>query len=219
MIDDLVSKGTDEPYRMFTSRAEHRLLLRESNADARLTPLGFEHGLVKAGQWTLFETRRDRLAELTRRLETERARPDAALRALFADMGESPPAEALPLGELFRRPHITQLDFARIWPPFLDYPEDIRREAETAFRYAGYVLRQKEQARRGKNAEQTALPPGLDYRGIAGLTTEAREKLDAIRPLNLGQAGRIPGVTPAALACLEIALKKYGEEKKRELSA
>lgn len=211
LVDDLVTRGTNEPYRMFTSRAEHRLLLRESNADARLTPLGRERGLVGEEQWELFQKRQSALDSLMERLHSERARPDAELRDLFSRLGENAPANALPLGELFRRPWVTQELLARIWPPFLDYAEDVRAEAETAFRYAGYVSRQEENARRLLAAEKTPLSANLDYEAVAGLTTEAREKLAAVRPATLGQAARIPGITPAAVACLEIHLKKLAQ--------
>lgn len=208
LVDDLVTRGTDEPYRMFTSRAEHRLLLRESNADARLTPLGREAGLVNDAHWELFRTKEKRLGELMHALQTERVRPDERLRTFFQRLGHSAPANAMPLGELFRRPEITQSIFAEFWPAFADYEEDIRAEAENAFRYAGYVSRQEETARRMRDADTVLLPDDLNYAAMAGLTTEAREKLEKIRPATLGQASRIPGVTPAAVSCIEIALKK-----------
>jgi len=142
-------------------------------------------------------------------LHEERVTPDARLRAFFASLGENAPANAMPVGELFRRPAVTQEAFADLWPKILNYSADIRAEAEIAFRYAGYVARQQEAAKRMASAENIALPQDMDYACIAGLTTEAKEKLNAIKPLTLGQAGRIPGITPAALACIEIQLKKH----------
>jgi len=208
LVDDLVTKGTNEPYRMFTSRAEYRLLLRESNADARLTPLGRRYGLVSDAHWEMFQSRQGLLQTLTRELHDERVTPDARLRTFFADLGENAPTNAMPVGELFRRPAVTQEALAEFWPKLLYYPEDIRAEAEILFRYAGYVARQQEAARRMADTENTALPKDMDYTRIAGLTIEAKEKLSAIKPLTLGQAARIPGITPAALACIEIQLKK-----------
>lgn len=208
LVDDLVTKGTNEPYRMFTSRAEHRLLLRESNADARLTPLGRAFGLVGEEQWEQFQKRRDALEALLEHLSRERVTPGPALRDLFARLGEAVPANAMPLGELFRRQSVTQALLAEIWPGLLSFDEDVRAEAETVFRYAGYVSRQEENAKRSRAAEHTPLPPAIDYASVAGLTREAREKLAEIRPTTLGQASRIPGITPAALACLEIQIKK-----------
>jgi tRNA uridine 5-carboxymethylaminomethyl modification enzyme len=208
LTDDLVTKGTNEPYRMFTSRAEHRLLLRESNADARLTPFGRKYGLVKDAHWELFQNRRERLDQLMTELGERQTTPDARLRDLFAQIGSGLPTSSMPLGELFRRPQVSQQTVAELWPGLMDYPEDCRAEAEVSFRYEGYVKRQEELARRMSRAEKTPLPPDLDYNSIAGLTLEVREKLSAVRPLTLGQAGRIPGITPAALNSIEIQLKK-----------
>lgn len=208
LVDDLVTKGTNEPYRMFTSRAEYRLLLRESNADARLTPVGRCYGLVSDSHWELFQSRQDALRDVMTRLQQERVTPDARLRAFFADLGENAPANAMPVGELFRRPAVTCESLAALWPKILEYPEDIRVEAETAFRYAGYVARQQEAAKRMADAANAALPADMDYARIAGLTNEAKEKLNAVKPMTLGQAARIPGITPAAIVCIEIHLKK-----------
>ncbi len=208
LVDDLVTRGTDEPYRMFTSRAEHRLLLRESNADLRLTPLGRELGLVGDGQWDLFQKRKADLEALLGELSSIRLTPGASLRAFFAEMGQSAPANALTLGELFRRPFMQTAALARLWPEFAGYPEEARAEAEVTLRYAGYVERQEETARKQAAGEAKPLPEALDYALVAGLTTEAREKLAAVRPATLGQAARIPGLTPAAVACIEVHLKK-----------
>ncbi len=208
LVDDLVTRGTDEPYRMFTSRAEHRLLLRESSADARLTPLALQYGLITDEHQQLFEERRTLQNRLTEELESIRVTPDATLREVFAGLGINPPATALPLGELFRRPGMTAEAVARLWPGLSDYPQDIRSEVEIACRYAGYVERQEQSAARQSALERLALPADINYYEVAGLTTEAREKLSAVRPAGLGQAGRIPGITPATLTCLEIHLKK-----------
>lgn len=208
LVDDLVTKGVNEPYRMFTSRAEHRLLLRESNADIRLTPFGRRYGLVTNSHWELYQKRQTNLQTLMDGLNTDRVTPDGKLRAFFENLGESAPANAMPVGELFRRPTVTTQNLAALWPKILEYPEDIRAEAETIFRYAGYVARQEEAAQRMAGIEHTPLPAGLDYSLVAGLTTEAKEKLNTIRPRTLGQAARIPGLTPAAITCLEIQLKK-----------
>jgi tRNA uridine 5-carboxymethylaminomethyl modification enzyme len=208
LVDDLVTRGTNEPYRMFTSRAEHRLLLRESSAEARLTPLGRDRGLVTNAHWELFSRRESLRAELTERLENFRITPGPAVREIFTACGLPPPAEAQPLGHLFRRPDMTPALLERLWPDIARYPADVAREVETALRYAGYVERQEQRAGRGRSLESVLLPPDLDYLGVAGLTTEAREQLAAVRPATLGQAGRIPGITPAAVACLEIQLRK-----------
>jgi tRNA uridine 5-carboxymethylaminomethyl modification enzyme len=156
----------------------------------------------------MFQSRQSSLRQLMQDLHEERVTPDARLRTFFADLGENAPSNAMPVGELFRRPAVSLETLASLWPKILNYPEDIRSEAETVFRYAGYVARQQEAAKRMAGAENTALPQDMDYTGIAGLSAEAKEKLNAIKPRTLGQAARIPGITPAALACIEVQLKK-----------
>ena len=208
LADDLVTKGTKEPYRMFTSRAEYRLLLREANADARLTPLGRDLGLVGDAQWQAFQHKQAALAELLERLRMVRVLPDAPTRDLFAELGEPVPSKALTLEDVLRRPSFTLERLERLHPGLNDYPEDVRLEAETSVKYAGYLARQEELVRHASRQEAVLLPVDLDYASVAGLTREIVEKLSAVQPGNLGQAGRISGVTPAALSCLEIHLKK-----------
>ncbi len=208
LVDDLVTKGTDEPYRMLTSRAEHRLLLRQSNAAERLTPLGRELGLVSDEQWRLFSEARKLTEGLEQALRERRVSPDAPLRETFARWGEPLPSGAVALGELFRRPFMDEGRMAEIWPEYLNFPAPVRAEVETRFRYQGYVERQEELAGRGARAEKNALPDDLDYAAVPGLSREAVEKLSSVRPKSFGQASRIPGITPAALTCVEIFLKK-----------
>lgn len=211
LADDLVTRGTSEPYRMFTSRAEYRLLLREANADARLTPFGREIGLVGDTQWRAFQTRQQQIRALWERLEGTTLTPDAAVCDKLASLGEPAPARALTLAELLRRPGLS-LEQLEMFSPGLavDWPEDVRREAETTVKYAGYLVRQEELVRRAAHMEELRLPEDIDYPSVAGLTREIVEKLMAVRPRTIGQAGRISGVTPAALTCLEIHLKKQG---------
>ncbi len=208
LVDDLVTRGTNEPYRMFTSRAEHRLLLRISNADMRLTPLGREYGLVNDEQWAAFVAHRQELEALTHELATRRVTPDATVREVLARYGESAPAAGVPLGELFRRPGVTVETVQELWPDICKFSPKVQAEAETAFRYAGYVVRQEELAKRHKHSDSIAIHKNLNYEAVAGLTREAVEKLTAIQPATLGQAARIPGITPAAVACIEIHMRK-----------
>ncbi len=208
LVDDLVTKGTTEPYRMFTSRAEHRLLLRESNADRRLTPLGRELGLVRDEQWQQYQTKHTALDTLLEQLEARRVRPDATTRGLLESIGEAIPVKALSLGDLLRRPALCIRDLTPFWPELAAFPEDALREAETVTKYAGYLRRQTELVERFARSESTVLPQNMEYALVAGLTREAVEKLSAIQPRTLGQASRISGITPAAIACLEIHLKK-----------
>ncbi len=210
LADELVTKGTNEPFRMFTSRAEYRLLLREDNADSRLTPRGRDIGLVDDNQWAVFRERQQRLHSLMDSLSSVRLTPDAATQAAFADMDEPCPTQAVTLADLGRRPQRPLRRLSRFLPELEEAPEDILQEAEIILRYSGYLELQDELVRRAARLESVRLPEDMDYTGIAGLSREIQEKLNAIRPLTLGQAGRISGVTPAALACLEIELKKRG---------
>lgn len=211
LVDDLVTLGTLEPYRMFTSRAEHRLLLRENNADARLTPLGRELGLVSDEQWSVFRRKQETVERLRALLEQTRLPLDALLRDVLAHVGEQPPDKSTTLAELLRRPALTLEHLDRLCPELGTFPPEARAEAQTAVKYAGYLRRQSELVERGARLENTPLPSDLDYSAVAGLSREVEEKLLRVRPVSLGQAGRISGVTPAALACLEIHLRKIGK--------
>jgi tRNA uridine 5-carboxymethylaminomethyl modification enzyme len=208
LVDDLVTKGTSEPYRMFTSRAEHRLLLREGNADARLTPLGRELGLVSDRQWTLFSEKEAALAAVIEGLSQRRARPGDCDAAAWEALGGAPQDRSVRLDELLRRPQVTLADLRRFWPELDAVATETAEEAQTRVKYEGYLRRQAELAGRMGRLEAVALPPAMDYAAVAGLSREVVEKLTRIAPATLGQAGRISGVTPAALGCLEIHLKK-----------
>jgi tRNA uridine 5-carboxymethylaminomethyl modification enzyme len=210
LVDDLVTKGTSEPYRMFTSRAEHRLLLREGNADLRLTPLGHDLGLVEPERWERFERKRAALERTLEALHEVRIRPDAPTRDALAAIGASAPGKAVDLAAVLRQQGVDIADLARFHPPLAELPADVLAEAETQVRYSGYLKRQEELVAAARELERLELPEDLDYREVSGLTREAVEKLCAVRPRTIGQAGRISGITPAALTSLEIHLKKLG---------
>lgn len=210
LVDDLVTKGTLEPYRMFTSRAEHRLMLREDNADERLTPVGRRLGLVDDSRWERFTRKQAELAAIMNGLRSIRVRPDAATRELVDSLGGRLPQKAISLKELLRQPELGIGNLAPLWPELLDFGAEALEEAEIQVKYEGYLDRQRELAARSEQQEQTVLPAEVDYARVAGLSREAVEKLDRIRPRTLGQAGRISGITPAAISCLEIHLKKIG---------
>lgn len=210
LVDDLVTKGTSEPYRMFTSRAEYRLLLREDNADQRLTPLGRDLGLVDDGHWALFQDKMSALGSLMTGLASRMVRPDAATREVLGSMGAAVPKKSISLEELLRQPDLRISTLAALWPEIGEYKNDVLQAGEILVKYKGYLDRQEELVERGKRLEQVNVPDDIDFSGVAGLTREAVEKLNAVRPLTLGQAGRISGITPAAVSCLEIHLKKLG---------
>ncbi|MFI3272895.1 MAG: tRNA uridine-5-carboxymethylaminomethyl(34) synthesis enzyme MnmG [Pseudomonadota bacterium] len=214
LVDDLVTKGTKEPYRMFTSRAEHRLLLRENNADARLTAIGREIGLVDDARWAHFSTKQEGVTRIISELESRRIRPDAPTRDLLASINEPTPTKAITLADLLRRPSMTLERMLPFWPEAMNATPEVCEEAETQVKYSGYLARQEELVLRSAKSEEKAIPADLDYKVISGLTREVVEKLERVRPLTFGQASRISGITPAALTCIEIQLAKLAKGHK-----
>ena len=216
LIDDLVTSGTREPYRMFTSRAEHRLLLREDNADLRLTPLGRELGLVDDERWRLFEAKQHLSEEETARLQSARVRPEKVPDEWSRRVLAGPLARDASAFELLRRPEVSygallEIAGAPDWlaaPPDDRLPQQVRIEVEARAKYAGYIERQREEIDRQRRNEETKLPEDLDYGQVAGLSHEVRSRLAEYRPATVGQAGRVPGVTPAAVTLLLVHLKK-----------
>ncbi|BDQ36266.1 tRNA uridine 5-carboxymethylaminomethyl modification enzyme MnmG [Pseudodesulfovibrio nedwellii] len=210
LVDDLVTKGTEEPYRMFTSRAEHRLLLREGNADERLTSIGRDLGLVDDDHWAIYSAKQEQLQSTLEALRSIRIRPDAPTRAIMQDIGASVPGKAVELAALLRQPQMTIEQLEVFYPAIADLDEVVLREAETQVRYEGYLVKQADLVAKFKTMENVSLPSDLDYTVVSGLTREVVEKLSSVQPVTLGQAGRISGITPAALTCLEVHLKKIG---------
>ena len=214
MIDDLTTVGTREPYRMFTSRAEYRLTLREDNADERLTPLGRELGLVDDLRWSLFQAKQQAIAAERQRLHGCLLRPaqieaDWAQRVLGGPLGREQTAL-----ELLRRPEVSHVDLEQLLGPMavsgLDdrLPAQVRLALEVGARYAGYIERQQAEVQRQQGQDALPLPVTLDYGAIAGLSNEVRQTLALARPVTLGQASRLPGLTPAAIAILLVHLKR-----------
>ncbi len=203
LIDDLVTKGTDEPYRMMTSRAEYRLVLRQDNADERLTQIGYDCGLVTEERYQKFLTRRA-LREATAAVLEERAEQRKA-NALVQEHGQPPLSAGVTYADLIRR-GIPLQNICDVFGILQDVPADVKLSCETEVRYAGYLKRSRDEAERLKKMEQSPLPADIDYAAIAGLRLEAREKLARVRPLNLGQAERISGVSPADIAVLMVYL-------------
>jgi tRNA uridine 5-carboxymethylaminomethyl modification enzyme len=209
LVDDLVTHGTTEPYRMFTSRAEYRLQLREDNADLRLTPAGRAMGLVDDVRWSRFEAKREAIAREQARLAATWASPgNAAGRALVAALGIELGRESSGI-DLLRRP---EMDYARLasveafGPPVAD-PE-VAEQVEIDAKYAGYLDRQREEIERQRRNEDTAIGDGFDYAVVRGLSAELRQKLEAVRPETIGQARRIPGMTPSAISLLLVHLAR-----------
>ena len=205
LIDDLVTKGTNEPYRMMTSRSEYRLLLRQDNADARLTPIGHRAGLVGETQYSAFLQKHERIEAEKARLEQTYVSPETANLFLEA-LGESTLKSGASLADLLRRPAVTYEKLAEIDPnrPALSRSERITVTNDV--KYAGYVTRQSAEVARQRKLEEKRLPADLCYREIAGLRIEAAQKLEAIKPLTIGQASRISGVNPADISVLLIYL-------------
>jgi tRNA uridine 5-carboxymethylaminomethyl modification enzyme len=206
LIDDLVNLGTKEPYRMFTSRAEYRLLLREDNADQRLTPLGHSLGLLSEQRWQRFEEKMNHCAKGRVLLNETRLGPGD--KALITALGLSELKNGLSLDQLLRRPEITMQKLSELIPALSGIPIEVQDQLETGIKYEGYIKRQVEQVERFKKTEEVVIPDDFDYESLCSLSAEVREKLQRIRPLNLGQASRIPGVTPAAISILAVVLRR-----------
>jgi tRNA uridine 5-carboxymethylaminomethyl modification enzyme len=210
LVDDLTTQGTEEPYRMMTSRAEHRLLLREDNADERLTELGHRLGLVDEARVVAFRRRRDQLQhELERLGRTFLSPVDATIGDRLSAVGTTPLRKPISLLELLRRPEMT---YARLREGFGGIEDAILAErVEIRVKYEGYIAREIEEAGRTQAFESLVLPADLDYTGLAGLSHEVKEKLDHFRPRSIGQASRIAGITPAAVSILIVHLKSAGK--------
>ena len=211
LIDDLVTKGTNEPYRMMTSRTEYRLLHRQDNADQRLTPIGYELGLVSKERYEAVLAKYDAVEREIKRLDHCGAPASEALNALLAEKGEPPAKNSVRLSDLLRRPRLTYDDLAPVDLERPELPKAVTEQVEISIKYEGYIARQERQVAEMRRLEGKALPADMDYLSMNGLRLEARQKLDAIRPLNLGQASRISGVSPADVAALMIALQSREE--------
>ncbi|RJX36615.1 tRNA uridine-5-carboxymethylaminomethyl(34) synthesis enzyme MnmG [Paenibacillus pinisoli] len=208
MIDDLVTKGTNDPYRLLTSRAEYRLLLRHDNADLRLTPLGYEIGLIKEERYNQFLRKKELVEQEVERLSQTRIKPDDV-----ADMLESAGSAPLTQGgdilSLLRRPEVTYDHLASVSPSPYDLTDEMKEQVEIQIKYAGYIEKQLHQVERLNKMEKKRIPDDIDYNDVNGLANEAKQKLMVIRPLSIGQASRIAGVTPADISILLIYLEHY----------
>ncbi len=213
LVDDLITQGTREPYRMFTSRAEYRLMLRQDNADVRLTEIGRKLGLVDEQRWRAFNEKRDQVAAEEQYLRTHWVQPDTELARQLDTHLEKPLGREYRLSEILARPDISYADLAGACSTSglrSEYPnEEVAEQVEIAFKYQGYIVRQQDEIEKLKRQEHARLPADFDYRSIPGLSNELRQKLSDMQPDSIGRAARIPGVTPAAISLLLVYLKKH----------
>jgi tRNA uridine 5-carboxymethylaminomethyl modification enzyme len=209
MIDDLVTKGTKEPYRMFTSRAEYRLLLREDNADLRLRELGHEIGLIDNGLFERFTKKRSAIDELLSFLFDVRLNPRPEVNRSLEELGLGAIGQPVSFADYLKRPEVSIEKLAVMDERISAYGNGVMEQASINIKYDGYVRRQTDQVVRSKQLEGTKIPEAFDYRSIPGLSNEVKEKLSTVRPVSLGQASRISGITPAAVAIVHVYLKRF----------
>jgi len=213
LIDDLVTKGTLEPYRMFTSRAEYRLMLREDNADLRLMEKGYKLGLVDSGDFDNLKHKKELIEEELRRVREVKIQPSPEIQDWLKKLGTKPLKNKVTLKELLKRPEVdygacSQLNLIRG-----DVPDEVIEQVEIQIKYDGYIQRQQQMIEKFKRLEETKIPDSMNFCEIPGLSTEVKEKLNKVRPLSLGQASRISGITPAAISILMVYVKKYETSK------
>ena len=208
LIDDLTTKGTNEPYRMFTSRVEYRLILREDNADLRLSKIGYELGLVtkKEYEYTLHKIKG--ISEGVKLLQNTRVKPSKEVNAMLEKNKTPPLRKSATLEELLKRPQVTLEDIKSLKEVKVNILDSASLQVEIEVKYRGFVQRQLKDVERFENLEKIKIPAVIDYSNINGLSREIREKLNKFKPLNLGQASRISGVTPAAITLLMVYLRK-----------
>ena len=214
LIDDLITKGTKEPYRMFTSRAEYRLLLRHDNADLRLREKGYKIGLVSSAEYGIFMKKSEAIKRETERLKTNRIKPTKEAKKRLEDAGITDVNTEVTLSQLLKRPDVEYKRLIDTYPPAEPLTNEVMEQVEIEIKYEGYILRQLTEVERFKGLEEKRIPLNFDYEKIKGFSREVKEKLKDIRPVSIGQATRISGVTPAAVSILLVALEReYGRKK------
>ena len=212
LIDDLVTKGTQEPYRMFTSRAEYRLLLRHDNADLRLMEKGHAIGLLNNGIYERFVHKRSEIQEEMGRLRTVRIKP-SVINPVLKSLGTTDIAEDTSLEQLLKRPEVTYPVIKQVAPSQRTLGKETEQQVEIQTKYQGYIRQQMETAEKLSRLEDKKIPPDFDYRVLPGISREILMKLEEVRPLNLGQAGRIQGMTPAALSILMVSVERLRRQR------
>jgi tRNA uridine 5-carboxymethylaminomethyl modification enzyme len=211
LIDDLVTKGTSDPYRLLTSRAEYRLLLRHDNADLRLTPTGHAIGLITDERFARFSDKKEKIENELDRLKNLKLRPDDELRQLLSELNSAPLDNSISALFLLRRPEVTYSNIEALSPSPIPLTDDIKEQVEIQIKYAGYIEKQLIQVNRLKKMEKRLIPAGVDYHQVHGLANEAKDNLAKIKPLNIGQATRIGGVTPADISILIVYIEHYNK--------
>ncbi|HEU5399065.1 MAG TPA: FAD-dependent oxidoreductase, partial [Gammaproteobacteria bacterium] len=215
LVDDLITRGAPEPYRMFTSRAEHRLMLREDNADLRLTEQGRRLGLVEDARWSRYAEKREAVERETARLTGVLVRPEDVSAEESEALFGGPLGRETHALELLRRPGVDHKTLTALTAVGgVAVAPEVAEQVEIQARYAGYIARQQAEVERARRQEETRLPADFDYAAVAGLSHEVRQKLSHVRPETLGQAARIPGVTPAAVSLLLVCIKKRSTLRK-----
>ena len=209
LIDDLVTKGTNEPYRLLTSRAEYRLLLRHDNADLRLTPIGYDIRLITEERYTSFKRKVELVDQELDRLKTTKVKPDEAVQAMLAEVGSAPLVNGCDVMTLLRRPEVTYAHVEQLYPSTLELDEEMKEQVEIQIKYSGYIEKQLLQVERLRKMEKKLIPHDIDYHDVHGIASEAKQKLAKIRPLSIGQATRISGVSPADISILLVYLEHY----------
>ena len=214
LIDDIITKGTMEPYRMMTSRAEYRLLLRQDNADLRLTEIGHEIGLISDERYEKFLNKKKEIEEEIERLKTTNVKPNETTNEFLRKMGTTEITAGVKLSELLKRTELNYKSLAEIDENRPELEKQVQNEVEIMVKYEGYIEMQKKQVESFKKMEKKLLPEDINYEEIKGLRLEARQKLNRIKPYSIGQASRISGVSPADISVLLIFLEQYNRNKK-----
>ena len=216
LIDDLVTKETQEPYRMMTSRAEYRLLLRQDNADLRLTKIGYEAGLISQERYDKLLVKEQQIEDEMKRLEDINVGASKNVQSLLEELGSTTLKSSAKMTELIRRPELTYMDLAPIDPERPEYDLDVQEQVNINIKYEGYIKRQLSQVKQFKKLESKKLPPNFDYNQISGLRMEAQQKLNLYQPISIGQASRISGVSPADISVILVYLEQLHYQQKKE---